>query len=213
MGTETPKQFLLLQGKPLLQHSLEAFLKAYDDMQIILVLPEAHIERGREIINAMEDKKRIRITTGGDTRFQSVKNGLKLVQRPAIIFVHDAVRCLVSIDLIRRCYEQAYAKGSAVPAVAATDSIRIAEGATHSVMDRTKVRLIQTPQTFHCDLIMPAFDMEYEERFTDEATVVEAFERKVHLIEGDYNNIKITRPLDLYIAEKLLQEHLSLQPM
>jgi 2-C-methyl-D-erythritol 4-phosphate cytidylyltransferase len=204
MGTEIPKQFLLLKGKPLLQHTIQSFLLAYDDMNIILVLPGAYLERGREIIEKMSAQERVQITTGGETRFQSVKNGLLHITHPSIVFVHDGVRCIVSQKLIRNCFEQAVAKGNAIPAVAATDSIRIEEGTEHRIIDRNKVWIIQTPQTFRSEVLAEAFKADDNAAFTDEATVVEAAGNKVYLIEGDYNNLKITRPIDLCIAEKIL---------
>lgn len=207
MGAFIPKQFLLLKGKPLLWHTLEAFLNSFADLQIILVLPEEHIERGEEIINEFENKHRISITKGGTTRFHSVQNGLQLVAKNSIVFVHDGVRCLITRELIQRCYNGAVENGSAIPAVAATDSIRMIDNNENNfVADRTKVRLIQTPQTFKSDIILPAFAQTYSDAFTDEATVVEAFGEKVFLVEGDYNNIKVTRPVDLVIAEKILEE-------
>jgi len=123
--------------------------------------------------------------------------------------VHDGVRCLVSVDLIRRCYDQALLKGSAIPAVAATDSIRILDGAHHHVADRNLVRIIQTPQTFQTQLLIPAFDRDDAPEFTDEATVLEAAGLPVFLIDGEYSNIKITRPIDLLIAEKMLDERIK----
>ena len=210
MGAGIPKQFLLLEGKPLLWYSINAFLEAYEDMQIVVVLPEDYLEKGREIVADLSFNK-IHFTFGGATRFHSVKNGLQVLDmNNSIVFVHDAVRSLVTIDLIRRCYEQALAKGSAIPAVAATDSIRIStENNGNKVADRNQVHIIQTPQTFTSAILASAFNQEYKDSFTDEATVVEAFGNKVFLIEGDYNNIKITRPIDLLIAEKILEERLS----
>ncbi len=205
MGTEIPKQFLLLKGKPLLQYTIQSFLLAYNDMNIILVLPKAHIEKGMEIIKKMVAEERVQITYGGETRFQSVKNGLGYISHPSIVFVHDGVRCMVSQKLIQNCFDQAVLKGSAIPAVAATDSIRIDEGITPHMIDREKVRIIQTPQTFRSEILAEAFKADYNASFTDEATVVEAAGNQVYLIEGDYNNLKITRPLDLCIAEKILE--------
>ena len=206
MGATSPKQFLLLKGKPLLRHTIDAFLDAYNDMQVIVVLPNDYLEFGNTMIAQMIDKNRIQITTGGATRFHSVQNGLKLINETSIIFVHDGVRSLVSQTLIQQCFEQAVEKGSAIPAVAATDSIRLANGEESSVANRNNIRIIQTPQTFKSDILLPAFNQEYEEKFTDEATVVEAFGTKVFLCEGDYNNIKITRPIDLLLAENILNQ-------
>ncbi len=207
MGVSIPKQFLLLKGKPLLWHSINTFLRAYDDMQVVVVLPADYMEKGKEIAAELSTDN-IHFTIGGATRFHSVRNGLKVLDTTnSIVFVHDGVRSLVTVDLIKRCYEQALEKGSAIPAVAATDSIRIATENNESIVaDRNQVRIIQTPQTFIADILVPAFNQEYNEGFTDEATVAEAAGNKVFLIEGDYNNIKITRPIDLLIAEKILEE-------
>ena len=204
MGASIPKQFLLLNGKPLLYYTIQRFLETWADLEIILVLPEDHIATGSEIIADLKASSRVKITAGGDSRFQSVKNGLVLIKEPAVIFVHDGVRCLVSSDLIKRCYQQTMDKGSAVPAIAATDSIRITNDDHHEVIDRNRVRIIQTPQTFLSEILIPAFDKPYEERFTDEATVVEASGKEVFLIEGEYTNIKITRPADLLIAQQVM---------
>lgn len=209
MGSEVPKQFLLLKGKPLLQYTIQAFLNAYEDMQIILVLPEKQMAMGLQIVGQMEAEEKVQIIPGGLTRFDSVKNGLKLVTEPSIVFVQDGVRCLVSKKLITHCYQQAVEKGSAIPAVAATDSIRLDHGHSHVVVDRNKIRIIQTPQTFQSHILLEAFKQEYNNSFTDEATVVEAAGSKVFLIEGEYNNLKITRPLDLHIAERLLEEEIN----
>jgi 2-C-methyl-D-erythritol 4-phosphate cytidylyltransferase len=184
MGSEVPKQFLLLKGKPLLQYTIETFLLAYNDLQIILVLPSQQLAKGEEIVTQMNVAERVQIVTGGHTRFHSVQNGLRLVTQPSIVFVHDGVRCLVSQQLIRNCYIQAVERGSAVPAVTATDSIRIQEDAAHHTIERDKVRIIQTPQTFTSDILLTAFKQEYHASFTDEATVVEATGVPVFLIAG-----------------------------
>jgi 2-C-methyl-D-erythritol 4-phosphate cytidylyltransferase len=125
MGSAVPKQFLLLHHKPVLYYTIKTFLEAYDDMNLVLVLPEEYADLGREIIDAYFDYNRIQITSGGETRFHSVQNGLRLVHGDAIIFVHDAVRCLVSTGLIQRCYQHALQMGSAVPVTMAKDSVRL----------------------------------------------------------------------------------------
>ena len=206
MRNIVPKQFLLLNDKPVLWYTLDTFLRAYNDIKIILVLPELFIEKGNLLIQTFEKKDDIKIVAGGDTRFYSVQNGLKEVKENAVVFIHDAVRCLVSVPLIQRCYKQTIENGSAVPAVAATDSIRILNETHHSVANRAQVRIIQTPQTFLSEIIVPAFNQPYNELFTDEATVVEAYGAKVFLTEGEYDNIKITRPFDLIIAERIIEE-------
>jgi 2-C-methyl-D-erythritol 4-phosphate cytidylyltransferase len=206
MGGNLPKQFMLLKDKPVLYYSLKAFLDAYDDLEIILVLPAAFTDMGEEIIDAYFDKERIKIAVGGDTRFQSVKNGLKLIEKESIIFVHDAVRCLASAGLIHRCYELAMETGTAVPVIPSKDSVRILNDDGNTMIDRNKVMLVQTPQTFHSKILLPAFDIDYKDKFTDEATVVEAYGLRVSLAEGEETNIKITRPIDLLIAEKVIEQ-------
>jgi len=206
MGGSLPKQFMLLRDKPVLYYSIKTFLDAYDDLEIILVLPAAFTDIGEEIIDAYFDKEKIKIAIGGDTRFQSVKNGLKLVEEESIIFVHDAVRCLVSVSLVRRCYELAMQTGAAVPVIPSKDSVRILNDDGNGEVDRNKIRLVQTPQTFHSKILLPAFDIDYKDKFTDEATVVEAYGLRISLAEGEETNIKITRPIDLLIAEKVIEQ-------
>lgn len=205
MGGSLPKQFMLLKDKPVLYYTLKVFIEAYNDLQIILVLPVDYTDMGQEIIDAYFDKDRIRIIAGGDTRFQSVKNGLALIDLDAIIFVHDGVRCLLSKELIYRCYDTAVETGSAIPAIISKDSIRLLTEVGNETYDRDKVMLIQTPQTFQSKILLPAFQVVFEDKFTDEATVVEANGIKVSLVEGEENNFKITRPLDLLVAEKIIE--------
>ena len=209
MGNSIPKQFLLLKGKPVLWYTIDSFLRAYDDMNIILVLPKDHVKKGEKIINQLNAETRIVIVEGGTTRFDSVKLGLQKITDEAVVFVHDGVRCLISVPLIRRCYNQAIEKGSAIPAVAATDSIRIVRNGSHYVNERQEVRIVQTPQTFLSKIILPAFEQSYQDSFTDEATVVEANGSPVFLTEGEYDNIKITRPIDLLVAERIIEDRSS----
>ncbi|MBX3257002.1 MAG: 2-C-methyl-D-erythritol 4-phosphate cytidylyltransferase [Chitinophagaceae bacterium] len=206
MGSRVPKQFLLLNGQPVLLHTVEAFLSAYPDMEVILVLPPAYIEEGTEIVRQSSDPGRVLVTAGGETRFHSVKKGLSLTTHPSIIFVHDGVRCLVTQKLIRSCYDQAVEKGSAIPCIAVPDSIRIINDEGHKPIDREKLRAIQTPQTFQSEILLKSFELPYNESFTDEATVAEAAGYEVFLATGEKENIKITVPSDLIIAEQLLQK-------
>jgi 2-C-methyl-D-erythritol 4-phosphate cytidylyltransferase len=204
MDSTLPKQFLLLKGKPVLYYTLNSFLKAYADLQVILVLPEEFIAAGQEIIDAFFEYERIQITVGGRTRFHSVQNGVKLIGEESIVFVHDAVRCLVSIALIQRCYDAALEFGSAIPVVDCKDSIRFISEGLNEAVDRNRVKLVQTPQTFHSKILIPAFNIDYKDKFTDEASVLEAFGLKVNLVEGEENNFKITRPVDLLLAEQII---------
>jgi 2-C-methyl-D-erythritol 4-phosphate cytidylyltransferase len=204
MAASIPKQFLPLNGKPVLWYTLKTFLEAFDDLEIILVLHEDYLQTGKGIIQLTGFADRIKIITGGPTRFHSVKSGLTLVPHESIVFVHDGVRCLVSKDLIHRCYKTALETGNAIPAITSPDSIRIVEDNSNRIIDRTKVKLIQTPQTFQSTVLKTAFEQQYEESFTDEASVAEKFGVKITLVEGDETNIKITRPLDILLAEKIL---------
>ena len=199
-----PKQFLLLKGKPVLYYTINAFINAYDDCKIILVLPEDHVAAGQEVIDAFFNYDRIQITVGGRTRFHSVQNGLQLVDEDSIVFVHDAVRCLITKELIYRCYDAVIEFGSAVPVIESKDSLRILTADGNEALDRNIVKLVQTPQAFYSKILLPAFNIDYKDKFTDEATVVEAFGLKIYLVDGEDTNIKITRPIDLELAEKLM---------
>jgi 2-C-methyl-D-erythritol 4-phosphate cytidylyltransferase len=209
MNSDTPKQFLLLKNRPVLYYSIKSFLDTFDDLEIILVLPEEHIALGQEIIDGYFDRSKFKITAGGRTRFHSVKNGLSLVHEDeAIIFVHDGVRCLITPALIKNCYEAALKSGTAIPVVSCRDSVRMLTSNGNKVVNRTKVKLVQTPQTFHSKILLPAFAIDYKDQFTDEATVVEAYGIKVTLVEGEINNIKITTQEDLLLAEHILDTQL-----
>lgn len=209
MGTTLPKQFLAIEGKTILLHTIGQFIATFSDIHFVIVLPETYIQDGKDLIAASGLKQQFQFVCGGDTRFQSVKNGLAHVDPDAIVFVHDAVRCLLTPALIQRCYEQALEKGSAIPAVSSTDTIRITDGTKHHVVDRANVMMIQTPQTFKAANLQKAFEQAYQPAFTDEANVLEASGTEVYLIDGEYENIKITRPLDLAIAEYILAKRAS----
>lgn len=205
MNSNIPKQFLLIKNKPVLFYSMDVFLKAFADLHLILVLPDDHINKGQEIVDAYFDNSRISICPGGQTRFHSVQNGLSLINEESIIFVHDGVRSLLTKDLVERCYEQAKASGSAIPVITSKDSVRLLTDDGHVALDRNTIKLVQTPQTFHSKILLNAFKIDYKDKFTDEASVVEAFGIKVNLIEGEENNIKITTPGDMFIAEQIIR--------
>lgn len=209
MNSAVPKQFLLLNNKPVLYYTIDTFLKAYDDLNIILVLPEEYVATGQEIIDAWFDYKRIRITVGGRTRFHSVQNGLRLVEEEGIVFVHDAVRCLLTTSLVRRCYEAALEFGATVPVIDCKDSVRLVNANGNEALERRNIKLVQTPQVFLSAILLPAFNIDYKDKFTDEASVVESFGMKVQLVEGEENNIKITQPIDLVLAEYLLAKRIA----
>jgi 2-C-methyl-D-erythritol 4-phosphate cytidylyltransferase len=209
MGTVVPKQFLEIEGKSILLHTIDQFVAAFSDINFVIVLPSGYIEEGQKIIASSGLSQQFQFVAGGDTRFQSVKNGLAEVDQDAVVFVHDAVRCLLTPALIQRCFQQAVEKGSAIPAVSSTDTIRFIEGASHHVVDRENVMMIQTPQTFNAALLIKAFEQTYQPSFTDEANVVEAAGTPVFLVDGEFENIKITRPLDLAIAAYILAKRFS----
>ena len=208
MGSVVPKQFLEIEGKSILLHTIDQFVNAFDDISLVVVLPEGYIEEGKKLLNN-RTKNPIQFIAGGETRFESVKNGLTAVKEKCIVFVHDAVRCLLTPALVQRCYQQAVENGSAIPAVSSTDTVRIMENEKHHLFDREKVMLIQTPQTFQSEVILTAFDQAYQPNFTDEANVVEASGQPVFLVDGEFENIKITRPLDLAIATYVLTKRLG----
>lgn len=203
-AAEQPKQFLELNGLPILMHTLYAFEKAGITEQI-LVLPETQIDHWQTLCNRHRFTLPHRIVVGGKNRFESVRNGLKLVPDHALVAIHDGVRPLISPELIRQTYQEAEKFGSAIAVVALKDSIRqkAPEGRSHSV-DRAAYVLVQTPQTFISTQIKKAFEQAPDDRFTDDAGVYESLFPEIHLVEGDYRNIKITTPEDLLVAESLM---------
>lgn len=208
MGKEIPKQFLLINNKPILLYTISAFVDAYPDIRIILVLHADYWEYTRQILQESNMHHHIEFVRGGSTRFESVKNGLSSVGDEEIVFVHDAVRCMVSPQLIRKCADAALEHGSAIPVIPVRDSLRKWEmntGNTHAV-SRQDLYIVQTPQTFKTEIILKATQMDDDPSFTDEATVVESMGLSVHLIEGEEKNIKITFPEDLRYAEWMLRE-------
>jgi 2-C-methyl-D-erythritol 4-phosphate cytidylyltransferase len=169
------------------------------------VLPSEYLEKGAKLAQEFSASL-VAVIAGGDTRFQSVKNGLQSLEDNSLVFVHDAVRCLVTPGLIKRCAEGAIEKGNAVPAISATDTIRIENKSGNEQLDRNKVKIIQTPQVFPAGILKKAFEQPYKYSFTDEASVAEALGVEINLVEGESANIKITTPADLLLAEKILEQ-------
>jgi 2-C-methyl-D-erythritol 4-phosphate cytidylyltransferase len=211
MHTTIPKQFLPFMGKPLLCYAFEAFAKAMPGIKLVLVLPGDQLKSAQVVLKSYIGGIDVTVVEGGETRFHSVQNGLKKIKDDGIVFVHDGARPLLSDDLIHRCYQQALEMGSAIPAIPINDSVRMVNGSTTRAVDREQLRIIQTPQTFRTELILPAFQQEWRPEFTDEATVVEAFGTEVFLIDGLQDNIKITVPDDMVIAEVLLKARANKQ--
>ncbi|MCW3124158.1 MAG: 2-C-methyl-D-erythritol 4-phosphate cytidylyltransferase [Flavipsychrobacter sp.] len=205
MGSPIPKQFLPFLGKPLLCYAIEAFADAMPGIKIILVLPGDQLKSAQTVLRSYIGDIDVTVVAGGETRFHSVQNGLQKVNNDGVVFVHDGARPLISSDLIQRCYKQTMEKGSAIPAITVADSMRIVEDDSSRAVNREHLRIVQTPQTFKTEMILPAFTQSYHPSFTDEATVVEAAGSKVHLIDGLHDNIKITIPEDMVIAEVLLK--------
>ena len=205
MGSIVPKQFLPLLGKPILCYAIEAFANAMPGIHQILVLPSDQVQTAQTLLRSYSNTVDVTIVVGGQTRYHSVQNGLRKVHDDGVVFVHDGVRPLISTDLIVKCYKQALEKGSAIPVMPVVESIRMIDGDVSTAVDRDKLRIIQTPQTFRTEIILPAFQQEYDPSFTDEATVVEANGTKVYLIDGMRGNIKITTPEDMTIAETLIK--------
>ena len=198
-----PKQFLELSGTPVLMHSITAFADACEGIQMIVVLPSQQIEYWQELCSRHDFTLPHEVVEGGDTRFQSVKNGLSLLAGEGLVAVHDGVRPLASLQTIVRCFHEAAKYGCAVPVLPVNDSVRQLSQASSKILDRTRLRLIQTPQVFDAALLKKAYQRPYAPTFTDDASVFEKAGHDIHLTEGNVENIKITTQNDLIIAEAL----------
>jgi len=204
--SEIPKQFVNLNGLPVLMHTISAFFAYQNSIEIIVVLPEEQIEYWKSLCTDYQFNIKHKIVTGGSTRFYSVKNGLSQIKNDGIVGIHDGVRPLIDVETISRCYQIAEKEGNAIPMVAPVDSMRkISDNGTNSYVDRQKYCLIQTPQVFKTELILKAFKQEYNVSFTDDASVLEALiPGSIKLVEGNRQNLKITTPEDLLYAESIL---------
>ncbi len=205
MKSDIPKQFLLLQGKPVLMHTIEAFY--YSDLkpEIILVLNSEYIKLWSELIIKFNFDIPVSVVNNGEQRFHSVKNALSIVQQDSIVAVHDAVRPIVSNELITRSFRLAAESKAVIPAVTSKDSVRKKEGDHTKALNRADILLVQTPQVFQSNLLQHAYLQDYSPEFTDDASVVEKTGIKIVVTEGDYKNIKITYAEDLQLAEVYLQ--------
>ena len=205
MGTDLPKQFLEINGLPILMHTIRQFRAYSDDLQIILVLPKNQQDFWMELCEKHHFNEPLQIADGGETRFHSVKNGLSLIPDDAdgIVGVHDGVRPFVSIEVIRRCYAEAKIHEAVVPVIPIVETIWYAEKDSNpTTVDRNLYHLGQTPQTFSIQLLKKAFLQDYRDSFTDDASVVKEMGMPITLIEGNPENIKITTPNDLKTANK-----------
>ena len=213
MGSDVPKQFLPINGRPVLMHTIERFREYSAGLQIILVLPKAQQQYWQQLCSQYSFKVDYLLADGGVTRFHSVQNGLKLIpdDEMGVVGVHDGVRPFVSIDTIARCYATAHATGTAVPVVPVVETLRriIGDPPLSETVRRSDYRLVQTPQVFDIQLLKAANGQPYNDDFTDDASVVEAFDHQVVLVEGNRENIKITTPFDIIIATELAKEYLK----
>lgn len=202
--SKLPKQFLELRGKPILMHTLDAFFRYSEKIQIVLVLPEDDFQTWRDLCDQYLYQQSVILQKGGETRFQSVKNGLEKIEGPGLVAIHDGVRPLVSEDIIGASFRLAAVHQSAVAAVRLKESIRMTDKDNTKAVDRSRFRLIQTPQTFSIDLIKQAYQLKEDTTLTDDASVAERLGHTISLFEGSYLNIKITTPEDLIVAEALM---------
>lgn len=200
MKQSVPKQFTEIAGKPILMHTFEAFLKYDEGMNFMLVLPENEIKGWKKLCKKHNFNQQHTLVTGGETRFQSVKNGLETIGDEGIVFIHDGVRPFVSVQTIENCYKMAKEKGNALPVIPVSESVREVLNGNSRAVDRNRFFMVQTPQTFRVSAIKNAYNQNYSEKFTDDASVLESRDEIINMVEGNRENIKITYPADLKIA-------------
>ena len=210
MKSETPKQFMPLAGKPILFHSINAFYNCFNDIEIIIPLPKEFYGEWEKLCEEHNFTIKHKLAEGGETRFYSVKHSLSLINdnEEAVVGIHDAARPLIKKETILELYKAAEETGNAIPVVAINDSVREINKLSSKPIDRHNLCLVQTPQCFKAEIIKRAYRQEYKLYITDDATVAESIEEKINLIDGDPNNIKITTPTDLLIAETLFMKQL-----
>ena len=205
MGGKLPKQYLQLQGRPLIIHTLERFQRFDPEMKLVVVLAPAHKELWEQMAASYEIAEGVALAPGGPTRYDSVKSGLNLIDKETLTGIHDAVRPLVSQDTLIRCYDAALRKGSGIPVVEMDESVRMLDAEGGSVhMDRSSLKRVQTPQVFRSDRIKQAYQQAYKSAFTDDASVYETVYGAPTLVEGNRENIKLTTPADMQLAQVLI---------
>lgn len=210
MNAGIPKQFLLLKGKPILMHTIEAFLNYDQAIKIVLVLPESQLDYWNQLCDSFLFKTPVTLAKGGASRFESVKNGLSQIPNEGLVAIHDGVRPLVSLQTIKTCFENANIHASAIPVVDMIDSIRQIEGDKNFSVNRDMYKLIQTPQVFDLAKLKSAYEKASKsttQTFTDDASVFEFASHEIFLVQGNRENIKITSPMDLLIAETILNNN------
>lgn len=204
MNADVPKQFLLLNEKPVLMHTIERFHEYDNAMEIIVVLPEAQFPLWENLCREYKFCIQHQLVAGGSVRFESVKNGLMKIENDGIVAIHDGVRPLISFETIGRCFEIARLKGNAIPVMPVIESLRTIDGENSKAVDRSSFVTIQTPQVFNVSEIKSAYNQHFNEVFTDDASVLEAAGSAINLVEGNIENIKITHRADLILVQALL---------
>lgn len=204
MGSDIPKQFLPLRNQPVLMHTVRAFAQC--QCKLVVVLPQNQIQTWNQLCHEHQFEFPHTVIAGGNTRFHSVANGLSIIPEGSLVAIHDGVRPCITAAIIQESFAVALLKGNAVTTVASKDSLRLVNGDQSQMVDRNAYRMVQTPQTFQSTLIKQAYANASQSNFTDDASVLEHDGFPIHLIEGDYRNIKITTPEDLAIAELHLQQ-------
>lgn len=203
-GSDIPKQFLNLNGRPVLMWTIQNFHDFDPALEIVVVLPESQFEFWKDLRNRHQFKINHTIVAGGSERFYSVKNGLLAVSNSGIIAIHDAVRPLVSTETLKRCFDEAETSGAVIPVLTPVESLREVNGPMSKHVNRDHYRIVQTPQCFKKRLILNAFTQDFNPTFTDDASVAEAAGNRIAMVEGNRENLKITTPVDLKLAEFLL---------
>lgn len=206
MGKDLPKQFLPLAGKPILMHTIERFYQYDNAINIVLVLPKEHQAYWQSLCETYQFTIQHQLINGGDTRFHSVRNGLKRVQHESLVAIHDGVRPFVSIAVIEECFNKAKQCGAVIPVLPMVDSLRCCRDTNSYAVDRTHFCAVQTPQVFTSTVILKAYEQTFSPLFTDDASVVEHMGERVSLITGNRENYKITTPFDLLLGEMLLSQ-------
>ena len=208
MGSDLPKQFMLLGGEPVIMRTIRRFVEAMPGLGIVVVLHPDYVDMWHRLCEEHGFDISVRIVRGGEERFHSVKNGLDVISSSAgddIVAVHDAVRPLVSVEVIRRTFAEAVEHGAVVPALPSVESVRLVDAGGRSMaVSRNSVMLVQTPQVFSLSLLRKAYAQPYRDTFTDDASVVEALGHPIHIVPGNRENIKLTTPLDMQMAEMLV---------
>ena len=204
MGTGIPKQFLKIGGKPLLMHTINTFYNFDKSFNIILVLPENLIQFWKDLCTKYIFTVKHKVVSGGNTRFHSVKNGLKEIST-GLVAIHDGVRPFVSQKTISEALRVAKENGNAIPVISIAETIRMEDGNSSRILDRSKIKIVQTPQVFKAEIILNAYQQDYNPDFTDDASVLEATGENIFLSEGNKENIKVTTPSDLIFAEAFLK--------